>query len=88
MGHPRRRAGKRVFRQVLSDLLYDNLEASWAKQDYDTGARKTVLAMAERICDIYGVSLDMDAIGSGLADSSGRIWKTPRAAAMEGRCLP
>lgn len=33
---------------VLSDLLYDNLEASWAKQDYDTGARKTVLAMAER----------------------------------------
>lgn len=28
---------------VLSDLLYDNLEASWAKQDYDTGARKTVL---------------------------------------------
>ena len=58
---------------VLSDLLYDNLEASWAKQDYDTGARKTVLAMAERICDVYGVSLDMDAIGSGLADSSGRI---------------
>lgn len=49
---------------VLSDLLYDNLEASWAKQDYDTGARKTVLAMAERICDVYGVSLDMDAIGS------------------------
>ena len=42
---------------VLSDLLYDNLEASWAKQDYDTGARKTVLAMAERICDVYGVSL-------------------------------
>lgn len=31
---------------------------------YDTGARKTVLAMAERICDVYGVSLDMDAIGS------------------------
>ncbi len=58
---------------VLSDLLYDNLETSWAKQDYDTGARKTVLAMAERICDVYGVSLDMDAIGSGLADSSGRI---------------
>ena len=29
--------------------------------------------MAERICDVYGVSLDMDAIGSGLADSSGRI---------------
>ena len=58
---------------VLSDLLYDNLEPSWAEQDYDTGARKTVLAMAERICDVYGVSLDMDAIGSGLADSSGRV---------------
>lgn len=74
---------------VLSDLLYDNLEASWAKQDYDTGARKTVLAMAERICDVYGVSLDMDAIGSrpGRFFPAG-LWKTPRAAAMEGRCLP
>ncbi len=72
---------------VLSDLLYDNLEASWAKQDYDTGARKTVLAMAERICDVYGVSLDMDAIGSGLADSSGRIVENTQNRSNGGRCL-
>ena len=72
---------------VLSDLLYDNLEASWAKQDYDTGARKTVLAMAERICDVYGVSLDMDAIGSGLADSSGRIVENTQSRSNGGAVL-
>lgn len=72
---------------VLSDLLYDNLEASWAKQDYDTGARKTVLAMAERICDVYGVSLDMDAIGSGLADSSGRIVENTQSHSNGGAVL-
>ena len=72
---------------VLSDLLYDNLEASWAKQDYDTGARKTVLAMAERICDVYGVSLDMDAIGSGLADSSGRIVENTQSRSNGGSVL-
>ena len=72
---------------VLSDLLYDNLETSWAKQDYDTGARKTVLAMAERICDVYGVSLDMDAIGSGLADSSGRIVENTQSRSNGGAVL-
>ena len=72
---------------MLSDLLYDNLEASWTTQDYDTGARKTVLAMAERSCDVYGGSLDMDAIGSGLADSSGRIVENPQSRSKGGAGL-
>lgn len=69
---------------TLSDLLYNNLEASWAKQDYDTGARKTVLAMGERICDVYGVSLDLQAIAEGRADSSGAVIDQPRSSGIGG----
>ena len=73
---------------VLSDLLYDNLEASWAKQDYDTGARKTVLAMAERICDVYASAWIWTRSAPAWQILLAGLWKTPRAAAMEGRCLP
>lgn len=73
---------------VLSDLLYDNLEASWAKQDYDTGTRKTVLAMAERHlrCIWRQPGYGRDRLPAWQILPAG-LWKTPRAAAMEGRWL-
>ena len=30
----------------------------WATGDYDTGTQKTVQALANRLCSIYGVTLD------------------------------
>lgn len=57
---------------TLGELLADNLEEPWVNADYDTGARQTVLALAERIADFYDLDLDLDAVGQGLTtDSSG-----------------
>lgn len=41
----------------LGTILDENLEPSWVEQDYDTGTRKTVLAIAEELCTIYGIPL-------------------------------
>ena len=40
---------------VLGTILDENLEPSWLEQDYDTGTQKTVRALAERLCSIYGI---------------------------------
>ena len=63
---------------TLSDLLYDNLESSWVKQDYDTGTRKTVLAMSERIADYYNLNLDLDAIAEGRVTADGTAVAQPQ----------
>ena len=34
------------------------MEPYWATGDYDTGTQKTVQALANRLCSIYGVTLD------------------------------
>lgn len=39
----------------MGTILDEDLEPSWVEQDYDTGTRKTVRALAEELCTIYGI---------------------------------
>ena len=55
----------RLPSSTLSDLLYEYLEPSWVQQDYDTGTQAMVRALAEELCNIYGVSMDIDAVAYG-----------------------
>lgn len=43
---------------MLRTIVDEQLEPNWVKQDYDAGARDTVDALADRLCRIYGVTLD------------------------------
>lgn len=52
---------------TLQDLLNSNLEPSWVNKDYDTGTRATVRALTERLCRLYGVTMDIDAVATGQA---------------------
>lgn len=73
---------------VLSDLLYDNLEASWAKQDYDTGARKPCWPWPSASAMYMASAWIWTRSAPAWQILPAGLWKTPRAAAMEGRCLP
>ena len=53
---------------TLSSLLDEYMEPYWAKGDYDTGTQKTVEALANRLCSIYGVTLSS---GDAAAPSRG-----------------
>lgn len=50
---------------TLSSILADNLEPNWVSKSYDTGTQATVRALAEKLCTIYGVSMNLDAIAYG-----------------------
>lgn len=50
----------RLSVSTLGSLLDEYLEPYWAKGDYDTGTQKTVRALADRLCSIYGVTLSSD----------------------------
>lgn len=56
---------------TLSNLLYDEMESSWVAGDYDTGTRQTVLALAERIADVYGLNMDLAAVAEGRVTADG-----------------
>lgn len=56
---------------TLDTLLYSNLEPSWLKSDYDTGTRQTVRALAEKLGDIYQVSIDLNGTPAGPAAAGG-----------------
>ena len=43
---------------TLGSLLDEYMEPYWVNGDYDTGTQKTVQALADRLCSIYGVTLD------------------------------
>lgn len=73
---------------VLSDLLYDNLEASWAKQDYDTGARKPCWPWPSASAMYMASAWIWTRSAPAWQILPAGLWKTPRAVAMEGRCLP
>ena len=45
---------------MLQDVLNENLEPAWQDGDYDTGARDTVRAMADTLCTIYGININLD----------------------------
>ena len=71
----------RLPSSTLSDLLYEYLEPSWVQQDYDTGTQAMVRALAEELCNIYGVSMDIDAVGPrGLYTGGGAPGGMVRAA--------
>lgn len=40
---------------TLGTILDEELEPSWLTQDYDTGTRQTVYALAQQLCNIYGI---------------------------------
>ena len=48
----------RLSFSTLGSLLDEYMEPYWATGDYDTGTQKTVQALADRLCSIYGVTLD------------------------------
>lgn len=50
---------------VVNTILDSEMEPSWLTGDYDAGTQKTVRAIAERLCSIYGITMDIDAVGSG-----------------------
>ena len=50
----------RLSVSTLGSLLDEYLEPYWAKGNYDTGTQKTVRALADRLCSIYGVTLSSD----------------------------
>ncbi len=50
---------------TLDSLLHRELEPSWLEGDYDTGTRNTVAALAEELCGIYGLTMDIDAVAAG-----------------------
>ena len=43
---------------TLGSLLDQYMEPYWVNGDYDTGTQKTVQALANRLCSIYGVTLN------------------------------
>ena len=44
----------RLSISTLGSLLDEYMEPYWATGDYDTGTQKTVQALADRLCSIYG----------------------------------
>ena len=48
----------RLSISTLGSLLDEYMEPYWATGDYDTGTQKTVQALADRLCSIYGVTLE------------------------------
>lgn len=48
----------RLSISTLGSLLDEYMEPYWVTGDYDTGTQKTVEALANRLCSIYGVTLD------------------------------
>ena len=49
---------------TLGSLLDEYMEPYWVNGDYDTGTQKTVQALANRLCSIYGVTLDSGNTGN------------------------
>ena len=58
---------------TLNSILQDDLEPNWVKGDYDTGTQKAVSSIADRLCRIYGVSLNdnTDGASAGSYDRGG-----------------
>ena len=55
---------------MLQTILDEELLPSWEEGDYDAGARATVRAMADQLCTIYGLSLDLDDPAASLAGTA------------------
>ncbi len=53
---------------MLQTIMDDDFYPNWDEGDYDAAAQETVAALGERLCRIYGVTLDTS--GSGGTDSA------------------
>ena len=54
---------------TLSTILDEKMEPNWVKGDYDTGVQDTVAAIADRLCNIYGVTLDTSSVSNTTTNS-------------------
>lgn len=62
----------------LGTILDEDLEPSWVEQDYNTGTQKTVRAIAEELCSIYGIPLStLDNAGQAAASAPVRQGMSP-----------
>ncbi|MBM6717966.1 TPM domain-containing protein, partial [Gemmiger formicilis] len=51
--------------QMLQTILNEDMEPNWVNKDYDTGTRQTVYAMAQKLCTIYGLTINLDDVAAG-----------------------
>ena len=56
---------------TLGSLLDEYMEPYWVNGDYDTGTQKTVQALANRLCSIYGVTLNSSYTDTSTPDRGG-----------------
>ena len=56
---------------TLGSLLDEYMEPYWVNGDYDTGIQKTVQALANRLCSIYGVTLNSSYTDTSAPDRGG-----------------
>ena len=56
---------------TLGSLLDEYMEPYWVNGDYDTGTQKTVQALANRLCSIYGVTLNSSYTDTSAPDRRG-----------------
>ena len=56
---------------TLGSLLDEYMEPYWVNGDYDTGTQKTVQALANRLCSIYGVTLNSSYTDTSAPDRGG-----------------
>lgn len=62
----------------LGTILDEDMEPSWVEQDYNTGTQKTVRAIAEELCSIYGIPLStLDNAGQTAASAPVRQGMSP-----------
>lgn len=55
---------------TIGDILYDNLEADFAKQEYDAGVRKVFDAIYKKLADIYSMDLPDEMTGSSSSQTT------------------
>lgn len=51
--------------QTLGDLQAEYLEPGWVEANYDAGVQDYVMALTERLCKLYGLSMDVKAVAYG-----------------------
>ncbi|UWP68916.1 TPM domain-containing protein [Subdoligranulum variabile] len=67
----------------LGTILDEDLEPSWVEQDYDAGTQKTVRAIAEELCTIYGIPVStLDNAAQAPAAPSDRGGISPMAVVL------
>lgn len=55
---------------TLNSLFDSYTEPNWVAGDFDACARQTTAALAEKLCRLYGLSMDVDAVGWGTANTA------------------